>query len=169
VLPFPPPIWDGATVTLYHGTLESSVTSIVSEVDLRHAHPYQDLGRGFYTTTSLRQATLWAFALARRLGGPGDIAVVAFEVALEDLARLESLAFVRGEYEAAHFWSLVWRCRQHDTHHGRSARGGWYDLVAGPVAADWTQRETFRDYDQISFHTDAATSVLNGSRSWREL
>jgi hypothetical protein len=169
MLPYPPPIWDGDKLTLYHGTLDTSVASVLTGVDLRYARPYQDFGRGFYTTTSLRQATFWGVELARRAGGAGSVAVIAFEVALDGLARLDSLAFVRGEFDAEPFWSLVWRCRQSDTHHDRLSSDGWYDLVVGPVAADWRQRAAIVNYDQLSFHTVAATNLLNASRSWQEI
>jgi Protein of unknown function (DUF3990) len=169
MLPFPPPPWDGERVTLYHGTLERHAASVLAGVDLRYARAEQDFGRGFYTTTLIRQAAAWAFKAGSNARTPGNPAVIAFEVSLDDLARLDTLAFVRGEFEAERFWSLVWRCRRSDTHHGRASNDGWYDLVVGPVASDWTQRIPMLGYEQLSFHTARAVALLSGSRSWREL
>ena len=169
MLPFEPPPWDGERVTLYHGTLDRHAPSVLAEVDLRFARTRQDFGRGFYTTTLLRQAILWANRLARNSRVPTRPAIVAFDVSLDDLARLDTLAFARGDFEADRFWSLVWRCRQSPTDHGRVSNDGWYDVVVGPVASDWAQRLSMPAYEQLSFHTERAVSLLNGSRSWREL
>ena len=169
MLPFQPPPWDGERVTLYHGTVESAVASPLTGVDLRFAQGNRDFGRGFYTTTLLRQAVAWAYQSATDARATVEPAVIAFDMSLDDLARLDTLSFVRGEFEADRFWSLVWRCRQIDAHHGRLSNGGWYDLVVGPVAADWQQRMPMAGYEQLSFHTERAVSLLNGSRSWREL
>lgn len=167
--PFQPPPWDGERVTLYHGMLERHVPSVFAGIDLQFARTRQDFGRGFYTTTLERQAILWASRLAHYSRLPARPAVIAFEVSLDGLARLDTLAFVRGEFEADRFWSLVWSCRQRGTNHGRLANDGWYDLVVGPVAADWLQRVSMPGYEQLSFHTARAVSLLNRSRSWREL
>lgn len=169
MLPFEPPPWDGERVTLYHGTLERHVASVLAGVDLRYAEPGKDFGRGFYTTPLQRQAIAWALKAANRPGVLDVPAVIAFEVSLDDFARLDTLAFVRGEFEAERFWSLVWRCRRSDTHHGRVSNDGWYDVVVGPVAADWQQRIPMAGYEQFSFHTARAVSLLNRSRSWREV
>lgn len=167
MLSFEPPPWDGERVILYHGTLDRHAPSVLASVDLRFARPNQDFGRGFYTTTLKRQAVFWAHRLARRSRSRDRPAVIAFEVALGNLARLESLAFVRGEFEADRFWGFVWRCRESDADHGRASNGGWYDLVVGPVAADWKQRTSIHNSEQLSFHTVAASDMLNASRSWR--
>ena len=97
MLPFSPPPWDGERVTLSHGTLETAVPSILSEVDLRFAQANLNFGRGFHTTTLLRQAISWGHRLARRSGGVQRPAVVAFDVRVDELVRLDVLAFVRGE------------------------------------------------------------------------
>jgi hypothetical protein len=168
MLPFEPPPWDGERVTLYHGTLERHAASVLAGVDLRFAQVRHDFGRGFYTTPLQRQAVAWALKAANRPGVLDAPAIIAFAVALDDLARLDTLAFVRGEFEADRFWSLVWRCRRDDSHHGRVSNDGWYDLVVGPVAADWAQRIPMLGYEQLSFHTEAAVALLNRSPSWRE-
>jgi len=169
MLPFAPPPWNGERITLYHGTIERHAASVLAGVDLRHAQSNQDFGRGFYVTTLLRQSFAWAQKQANRPRSLDPPAVIAFDVSLNDLAQVDTLSFVRGEFEAERFWSLVWRCRSHDTHHGRSTHDGWYDLVVGPVAADWQQRIPMAGYEQLSFHTARAVSLLNGSPSWREV
>ena len=169
MLPFEPPPSDGERVILYHGTLDRHVSSVLAGVDLRFVRARQDFGRGFYATTLHRQAIFWADKLARYSRVPARPAIVAFDVSLDDLARLDTLAFVRGEFEADRFWSLVWRCRRSGTHHGRVSNDGWYGVVVGPVAADWMQRASMAGYEQLSFHTERAVALLNGSRSWREL
>jgi hypothetical protein len=107
MLPFEPPPWDGERVTLYHGTVERHTASVLAGVDLRLARARQDFGQGFYTTPLQRQAVAWALKAANRSGVLGAPAVIAFDVSLDDLARLDTLAFVRGEFEAERFWSLV--------------------------------------------------------------
>jgi hypothetical protein len=169
MLPFAPPPWDGERVTLYHGTVERHAASVLAGVDLRFARAQQDFGRGFYTTTLLRQAMFWADRLARYGRVPNRPAVIAFDISLDELARLDTLAFVRGEFEADRFWSLVWNCRQDGADHGRDSNSGWYDVVIGPVAAAWRQRTPMAGYEQLSFHTARAVALLNRSRSWREL
>ncbi|MCC7369852.1 MAG: hypothetical protein IT306_15600 [Chloroflexi bacterium] len=86
--------------------------------------------------------------------------MLSFLVDREALARLDLLTFVRGDYDAADFWSFVRHCRENDDHHGRVSNGGWYDVVARPVAAFWKQRACYAGADQISFHTASALAVL---------
>lgn len=167
MLSLPPPPWDGELITLYHGTLASSVSSILARVDLAYARAGRDFGRGFYATTLLRQAQFWADNLATRSRRAAEPAVIAFDVNLDDLSRLESIGFARGDFDAYSFWSLVWHCRQGGLAHSRSTNGGWYDLVVGPVTAAWKQRACMADYDQLSFHTARAVALLNKSASRR--
>lgn len=162
-----PPTWDDGPLILYHGTLESAVASILGGIDLRYCQPRRDFGRGFYTTTLLRQAVSWATLLSAPR--PDRPAVIAFEVDLGALARLESLTFVRSEFEAELFWSFIWRCRQGGSDHGRPSNGGWYDVVAGPLVADWQQRAAFVNSDQLSLHTPAGARLLDASRPRRVL
>jgi hypothetical protein len=49
----------------------------------------------------------------------------------------------------------------HDQNHPDTSRGGWYDLVTGPVADFWRQRSLMSDADQFGFHTTDATDILN--------
>lgn len=164
-----PPAWDDGPLVLYHGTLDSAVASILGGIDLTYCRPYRDFGRGFYTTTLLRQAVSRASGLSRLAPRPDPPAVVAFEIDLGALSNLESLAFVRSEFEAELFWSFVWRCRQSDVDHGRPSNGGWYDVVVGSLAADWQQRAAFVNSDQLSFHTPAGARLLDAGRPRRIL
>jgi hypothetical protein len=154
------PLWRNGPLILYHGTLQRHAASILRGIDPAYFKPYKDFGRGFYLTTSLRQASLWARRRAdRKLGGELP-AVLRFVVPLDELSRLETLAFVRSDYEAEDFWSLVAHCRGGNMDHGRPGNGGWYDVVAGPVAAFWEQRACYAGADQISFHTSSALALL---------
>jgi hypothetical protein len=141
--------------------------------------PDTDFGQGFYTTTLLRQAADWAYMRYKReslfnRGMPDYQPVVAWFVVLRgELARLDSLAFVRGDYGADAYWSFVQHCRSsgratksrsavvHDHQRDTSATPTWYDMVSGPVAAFWQQRSAMLGADQIGFHTARGVDVLN--------
>lgn len=165
-----PPTWTNAPITLYHGTIEQLVPSILSGIDLRFAQPGRDFGLGFYTTTLQRQAEEWGKRLSLRLRE--QPAVVAYDVPRDSIASLEALWFVRGEYEAAEFWSFVSHCRNSPKEaftHLREINRGLYDIVVGPVAAFPEQRVIAYGYDQVSFHTARAVAVLDASKKRRVL
>ncbi len=176
-LPYTPALWTNQPLTLYHGTVDIHVTSILGGVNVGLGRAGTDFGRGFYTTTLQRQADTWAWQLAQtmtRRSSPGvKPAVLAFEINRAALAGLEALWFVRGHYDAADFWSLIFYCRGGGQAHNRSGSVGapgnpaWYDIVIGPVAAAWRQRLTIYDADQFSFHTSTAAAVLDQGRKWR--
>ncbi len=78
--------------------------------------------------------------------------------------------FVRGDYDDVDYWSLVQHCRQSQNakrgkaevvHDHNGPNQGWYDVVFGPVAANWKQRSLMANTDQIGFHTPAALGLLN--------
>lgn len=164
---------------LYHGCLRKDATAMLTRISHTVGHPDNDFGQGFYTTTLKRQAEDWAYLKhkGQRLYDRGlpDFApvVVRFRVPRARLAALESLAFVRGDFTADEFWSLVQHCRGSTRgttsraavvrHHERDVSGSptWYDLVSGPVAAFWRQRSAMLDADQYSFHTPKGVDVLN--------
>ena len=141
--------------------------------------PDTDFGLGFYTTTLMRQAEDWAYikhkgkSLFNRGLPDFQPVVVWFRVPRDRLALLESLAFVRGDYDAEEFWSFAQHCRSSVRataaapavvhHHERDASGHptWYDFVSGPVAAFWPQRSAMLNADQFSFHTQRGVDVLN--------
>jgi hypothetical protein len=79
------------------------------------------------------------------------------------LAYLEAIAFVRGDFDADDYWSLIHHCRKGALDHARVPPAQYYDVVYGPVAAFWNQRMVVADADQISFHTASAENVLNSS------
>lgn len=148
-------------LTLYHGTLRTHARNMQRHgVNPALGRPGTDFGPGFYTTTCLLQARSWAWLLAAQQGGAASGAVVELLVDRDALAGLDSLAFVRGHYDADDFWSFVFQCRQGAADHGRKAASGFFDVVCGPVAAFWMQRMAVQDADQMSFHTPAAAGVL---------
>jgi hypothetical protein len=158
----PAPPWTNAPLALYHGTLERYLPSLLQGIDLRHTRPRSDFGPGFYTTTSERQAREWAHELARRSSGATP-AIVQFTASRDALAALTSLWFARGDRNADDYWSLVYQCRQGIRNHGAGTADGWYDLVVGPVALNWSRRQIRAGSDQVSFHTVRAIDLLNAS------
>ena len=172
-----PPLWAtiGTHVELWHGCLDEDAKNIAANgVDLAHSRNDIDFGRGFYTTTSRDQAAdranrKYANLLLRQraLLRP---AVLRFQIPLDELAKLESLMFVRGDFRHNSFWSLVHHCRSSTAtstrthlHPGRAAPGDWYDLVCGPLARVWPPRGriVLPGSDQFSFHTAPAIAILN--------
>lgn len=158
-----PPVWANGRLTLYHGTLWTHAQAIQASGTINPAlgRPGTDFGPGFYTTTSKRQARSWAWQLASQTGPGVAGGVVTLEADRDRLAQLESLGFIRDDYHADDFWSLIFHCRLGATHHARSGAQPVFDVVYGPVAAFWTQRMAITGADQISFHTPAAAAVLN--------
>lgn len=155
---FVPIVWSNQPIVLYHGTWSSAASSIATRILLSRSHRLTDFGRGFYTTTLWTQAVTWAYGRVAITGG--QPAVVWFEVSRDKLASLDTLSFVRGDFSAEDFWSLVFHCRTGKSGHRRPQKT-WYDVVYGPVAAFWKQRLAIHDVDQISFHTEIAVNVLN--------
>ncbi len=158
----PPPAWKNQPLILYHGTTDAYARHILtSGVDVQLGSESSDFGRGFYTTTLLAQARSWAWTQTRP-PVQARPAVVEFRVPREQLSRLETVSFVRGDHDAEDFWSLVIHCRSGYFGHGRPG-DGYYDVAIGPVAAFWKQRFAMNGADQVSFHTAAAQAVLNAS------
>jgi len=164
-------------LVLWHGCTSWDLNAIQSNpvmINPRAGRVDTDFGQGFYTTSVKRQARHWAWKRyydipASQVGPPGvplQPLVLKFRVNLEDLAPLESLHFVLGDYDDERFWSLVQYCRQSTTgvprtHRHPTRSDEWYDVVTGPVADFWRQRSTMRQADQISFHTASAVDLLN--------
>jgi hypothetical protein len=148
---------------LYHGTILRYAESIVRDcVDLTRGDPRTDFGRGFYTTTLLSQAGEWAIEIGADRSEPH--AIVQLTLDRIALASLRSLVFVRGEIDAVDYWSFVGHCRMGKR---RAPKANWdYDVVYGPVARFWggpRKSVVHRNYDQISFHGEAAQRVLRDS------
>lgn len=159
--PFTPRPWQNQAITLYHGTDDQSAMSITQGINLNRAASHSDFGAGFYTTTRLRQAWSWAYRTAYRTNLKA--AVVRFVVDRDELSNLQSLVFVLGSPQDEDYWSLVTHCRRRGGNHGRATPGKVYDVVYGPVAANWRQGTLLGDTDQVSFHTPQALQLLDKS------
>jgi hypothetical protein len=159
--PTPEP-WTNQDLILYHGTIDLVWTDPENDaISVAAGRPDTDFGTGFYTTTSLTQASSWAIQASRRRKGSAPL-VLEFTLSRDSLAALESICFVRGDPDAEDFWSLVRHCRG-GRDHGRSGLGTWYDVALGPLALNRRNRTIFVNADQISFHTGDAEKVLNTS------
>jgi hypothetical protein len=160
---YPPPVWINQDIVLYHGTVDFFAAAIEKgPIRVGLGRPGTDFGPGFYTTTVYRQAHTWAAQLAATKAGALP-AVIEIKISRQDLAGLQVLAFVRGDFDANDYWSLVHYCRGGATDHGRPHPDRSYDLIYGPVSSFWNQRLVIADADQISFHAPAAEAVLNKS------
>jgi hypothetical protein len=129
------PVWTNQDIVLYHGTsLPQALSILDDEVRLALGNPMADFGRGFYTTTNLRQARRHAKTRSkyRRMRG----AVVEITIPREELVDLNALAFVLGDPLAADFWSLIDFCRKGSAGHGRTGSNAFYDVVFGPVTSN---------------------------------
>jgi Protein of unknown function (DUF3990) len=164
-----PNSWYNQKLVLFHGTIDTEAPAIVAKVDISKGRRNTDFGRGFYTTTILRQAKSWAWTRTQRKPG-SKLAVVRLEIERDALAGLQALWFVRGSFDAEDFWSLIFHCRNGNKPHGRKAHSiSEYDVVIGPAAASWKQRLAIHDADQVSFHTPAAEALLNGPKCSRSI
>lgn len=175
----PAPAWDARLalhITLWHGCTLADWDKISKEgIDLNAGRVDVEFGRGFYTTTSRRQARHWAWLKARggsrRSKKATTPVLIRFDASRHELSKLAWLAFVRGEYNYDDYWSFVQHCRTgtgqnlHD-HRGPKKGDGhaWYDVVFGPVSAFWTQRIAMPDSDQMSFHTADGVALLEKRR-----
>lgn len=163
---YPPPPWSNQDIILYHGTVDEFAAAILSRVRVRLGKPATDFGPGFYTTTVYQQAHTWAVQIAA--SKPGRLpAVIQIIVPRQELAKLKSLVFVRGDFHADDYWSFVHYCRGGAANHGLPRPVRYYDLVYGPVAPLWNQRMIIANSDQVSFHTTRAERVLNSSQRRR--
>lgn len=186
----PAPLWQpdrSEYVILWHGCTELDKINIEKyRIDPACGRVDADFGRGFYTTTREQQARHWAWkrfeewkANPANAGKSNRPVILRFRTPRyglqgrgRGLDELNSLNFVLGNYDNEDYWSLVQHCRQSVpanpllgrpavVNDHRRSPDGWYDLVGGPVAAFWKQRAALQDADQLSFHTDAAVTILN--------
>lgn len=158
------PLWNNAPLMAYHGTIlselsryqpvESGKPLLGFQVDLNRCRPMTDFGRGFYVTSSLKQARNWANIKAGRKRS--QAVVLAFELDRDWLASLQSLCFVISDTP---FYDLVEDCRNGTAPHQRSGSQASYDVVYGPVTL-WPQDNISHDGDQVSFHSNRAVSDL---------
>jgi hypothetical protein len=156
--------WDNSPIVLFHGTTASGAASILSAIDVAIGEPDKDFGRGFYTTTLRSQASEWAERKAITSRVEQLPAIVKLTLDRVALSGLNHLGFVRKGYDAVDFWRFVFHCRQEGSH--IPDQESYYDVVYGPVAEIWfdpPHRSTFPRFDQISFHTVKAQTLLNDS------
>lgn len=160
------------TRILFHGTTLSRIKQynpIEGElltgfsIDLEKCRERTDFSRGFYLTTSLKQAKNWANNLVGRVAHSSNVddkaAVLEFSIPLELMAKLESLWFVVDNRDFVRFVS---GCRRGGNHE-RITSDQPYDMVSGPVTL-FPQEMVVKDCDQVSFHTPAAISLLSAPK-----
>jgi hypothetical protein len=164
--------WNNGPLVVYHGCDDVSANAIVTGVvDLAHCKTFTDFGKGFHTTTNLRQAKNWANVRCRVLAAQARRAkvyppttfiasIVQFTIDRAQLSALADLCFVWENAYPSDYWDLISLCRTppQQWHHGNN----YYDVVYGPVSL-WPQTLVIKDCDQVSFHTGAAVRLLNGS------
>jgi hypothetical protein len=168
-------VWGNRPFTVYHGTVGPWADAIVQRqpnaIDLAKCSDDTDFGRGFYVTRIPDHAILHAnqryddlhdefvraanSSTSRRVFDPECAAMIEFEVKLEDLGALETLAFVQPISEWLDF---VRHCRNGNQNHKMSP-DSYYHVVYGPMLAP-TDNSAIPDREQISFHSPLATAVL---------
>ncbi len=108
---------------LYHG---SNVE--VEEPKLLKIQRELDFGKGFYTTSSLEQASKWAERTAKRLKDKQGI-VSVYELDEQFLSQLKVLRFDKPNADWLRFVA---------THRKGEAVNEEWDIIIGPVADDQT-------------------------------
>lgn len=165
--------WSNAPLVVFHGCDHLSAAAIgtvtppfAHGINLSVGAKLTDFGRGFYTTTHLKQAKSWANVRCQALnqcrGVPVGPSVLRFELDRNLLAHLEAACFVT-EATNTDFWDLVNYCRSgYSPHRPVSAHqkvAGDYDVVYGLVSI-WPQQFVIKDCDQVSFHTSRAIGIM---------
>lgn len=149
---------------LYHGSMV-----IVDSPKILKPTRNLDYGAGFYTTTSMSQASDWARRRMKTRNDNGFVNVYDF-----DLAEMSKLKVLHFDKPSEAWVDFVEKNRQdisftHD-----------YDIVYGPVANDRVyvqlalyeqgfiskttlinELKSYRLIDQLLFHTEKALSFLN--------
>lgn len=155
------PRWGNPPKVLYHGTTKTHADAIIRNgIDPSRGEPNTDFGRGFYTTTNRAQAVKWAEIKASECGEMP--VVLKVKIDRTALSKLRSQVFTR---PTSDYWSLVERCRDKDD--VPHATDQDYDVVYGPVAKRWWGPKAYKaipNYDQTSFHGDAAKLLLNDKK-----
>ncbi|MGW6725041.1 DUF3990 domain-containing protein [Nocardia sp. NPDC055029] len=151
----------GEFITLFHGTIDRSVPSIIRRIQLSKGRESLDFGQGFYTTTIRRQAELWAQGLANKRGG--QPAILEYRLTVDQLNALERLTFGR-DYK-------VWARFIIDHRSGRRMHP--YDIVEGPFVKNPNQMAAGTEApipggQQMSWHTERAVRLLESgyTRYW---
>ena len=155
---------EGKAMILYHG---SNVE--VRAPKLLKIQRELDFGKGFYTTSSLEQASKWAERTAKRLKTKQGI-VSVYELDEQSLSTLKILKFDKPDAEWLNFVAAHRK--------GEMISEDW-DLIIGPVADDQTmpvidlymdgsydEEEAIKRLlpqklkDQYTFKTEAALQLL---------
>lgn len=156
-------------ITLHHGTTAEAARSIKANgIDLSRSRVGLDFGPGFYMTTLFDQASEWARKKSidqSTISGsfvPG--AVLTIQIPRDDIADLQSMAFVSGDRHNEAYWEFVAFCRRQRSpeaaYHSRERGGPFYDMVIGPVATIWQSRLSRRGGDQVSLHTERGARLI---------
>lgn len=149
---------------LYHGS-----SAIVDSPRIINPTRTLDYGAGFYTTTSLQQATDWA---RRKIKSATDKAYV--NVYDFDTAKMRDLNVLRFDNPTDRWVDFVEKNRQDPTFTHN------YDIVYGPVANDRVyaqfalyeqgfiskatlinELKTYKLIDQLLFHSERAVKLLD--------
>ena len=150
---------------LYHGSLES-----VSKPEIRESNRTLDYGKGFYATTSYKQAEDWVLRRTKEMDVSRGF-VNVYEFGESALQKMKSLIFNQPTEEWVDF-----------VHQNRTVKGFQhdYDIVYGPVANDRVyaafalyeggvldkqelirELRTYKLVDQYLFHTSPALQYLS--------
>jgi hypothetical protein len=167
--------WTNRPFTVYHGTVGPWADAIAqtqpNAIDLTKCSHDTDFGRGFYVTRIAEHAILHAnqryddlhdefvratsASTSKSVFDPECAAMIEFEVELDRLGALETLAFVQ---PIPDWLDLVRHCRQGNQNHKMSP-DSYYHVVYGPMFAP-TDNSAIPDREQISFHSPLATATL---------
>ena len=150
--------WDSRDVLLWHGTtLDRALSIVLHGPDLSRSRKSMDFGQGFYLTTREKRAVDWSRKAVHRTGK--QPAVVRWTVPYDDFLAWPKVAFADAGQTADDFWRFIQMNREMTTPH-RSRPHGFFDIVIGPVSANYQRLSPVRELDQVSFHTDAALALL---------
>lgn len=149
---------------LYHGS-----TVAVRHPNISRGRKKTDFGKGFYTTTNFEQAAKWADLKRKREHTPKAV-VSVFEVPdnILDMG-----------YKVLRFNGATKEWLEYVVNNRRGISTDTYDLIMGPVANDrlYTTIQLYENgvitanaaiemlnthvlFDQLSFHTNEAASIL---------
>jgi len=148
---------------IYHGSLD-----IVSKPEIRMPNRTLDYGSGFYTTTSLEQATLWVkrkmqekkvskgYVNSYSLNLTDDISLLRFEAPTEEW--LDFVMHNRTDKNYQHGFDIVYGPVANDKVYAAFA------LYEGRLLSKQSLIEELRTYtlvDQYLFHTEQSLKCLS--------
>jgi hypothetical protein len=167
-------VWGNNPFVVFHGTVGPFAEAIVQRdpnaIDPTKCSHDTDFGKGFYVTRIWEHAVSHAneryndlqdeflraanSSSSRSVSDPECAAVIPFEVKLDLLGALETLAFVQ---PISHWFDFVRHCRANRNH--KMSPDSYYDVVYGPMFVP-TDNSAIPDREQISFHSPSATAIL---------